>query len=79
MAAPTKARRLATLAAPLRPERAPWYVRLPVSPGLEETFPAPGWYWIPHDHPVAVYLGATFELAAVSLHRQIAAEQDRAA
>lgn len=74
----TAARRLAELAAPLRPERAPWYVRLPIPPGLEETFPAPGWYWVPPGHPVAVYLGASFELAAVQLHKMIAAEQTAA-
>jgi len=61
-------RRLAALARPLRPEKDPWYVRRPVEPGLERSFPADGWYWIPEGHPVAVFLGASFELAAHELH-----------
>lgn len=68
MAAGRAARRLSALAEALQPERSPYYVRLPVSPGLEHTFPAAGWYWVPNGHPVAVYLGASFELAAVELH-----------
>jgi hypothetical protein len=65
------ARRLAQLAASLEPERAPYYVRRPVPPGLERTFPAEGWYWVPHGHNVAVYLGASYELAYLALHEQI--------
>ena len=60
--------RLATLAEPLLPERAPYYVRRPVAPGLERQFPADGWYWVPADHSVAVFLGASFELASHELH-----------
>ncbi len=62
-------KRLETLAAPLKPERAPWYVRRPVSPGLERSFPADGWYWIPAGHPVAVFLGGSFEIAAHELYQ----------
>lgn len=61
-------RRLATLAKPLKPERAPYYVRRPVPPGLERQFPADGWYWVPAGHHVAVFLGGSFELAAHELH-----------
>ena len=68
------ARRLAELAAPLRPERAPYYVRLPVPPGLEQSFPAAGWYWVPAGHHFAVFLAASFEGAAVILHNLIIAE-----
>jgi hypothetical protein len=63
------ARRLETLAAPLAPERPPYYVRLPVNPGLEASFPAAGWYWVPAGHQFAVYLAASFETAAVQLHQ----------
>lgn len=66
--------RLGTLAKPLKPERTPWYVRWPVSPGLERSFPAEGWYWIPAGHPVAVYLAASFESAAHELRNMIDAE-----
>lgn len=62
------ARRLGALAAPLSPARAPYYVRLPVSPGLESTFPAPGWYWVPEGHTNAVFLAADAVTAAVQLH-----------
>jgi hypothetical protein len=62
------ARRLANLAGPLEPERAPYYVQLPVSPGLESHFPAAGWYWVPQGHATAVFLGASFDIAAIQLH-----------
>jgi hypothetical protein len=62
------ARRLASLAAPLGPERTPYYVQLPVTPGLEQHFPASGWYWVPHGHQTAAFLGASFDIAAVQLH-----------
>lgn len=62
-------RRLETFAAPLRPERAPFYVRLPVPPGLERTYPAEGWYWVPAQHTFAVFLGASEITAALALHR----------
>jgi hypothetical protein len=55
--------RLARLAAPLRPEREPYYVRHPVPPGLERQFPADGWYWVPKGHVVAVYLAQSEHLA----------------
>lgn len=64
-------RRLAALAAPLKPEKPPWYVRRPVSPGLERSFPADGWYWIPPHGRVAVFLAASFELAAHELHTML--------
>jgi hypothetical protein len=73
------ARRLTDLAAPLVPERGPFYVRLPVSPGLEATYQAPGWYWVPPQHHVAVYLGASFETAAVHLYRLNATHESQAA
>lgn len=63
------ARRLANLAGPLEPERDPYYVQMPVSPGLERHFPAAGWYWIPQGHQTAVFLGASFDVAAVQLHQ----------
>jgi hypothetical protein len=75
MAQVAAARRLAALAAPLKPEQAPFYMRPPVPPGLETTYPAPGWYWRPHGHPVAVYLGYSFELAAHTLRRLIEEEE----
>lgn len=68
------ARRLEALAAPLAPERLPYYVRLPVNPGLEETFPAAGWYWIPNGHHTAVYLAASSYTAAVILHHELTRE-----
>lgn len=71
-------RRLGELAARLKPDQAPFYIRPPVAPGLEGTYPAPGWYWRPHGHPVAVYLGYNFEIAAVTLHRLLQ-EQEEAA
>jgi hypothetical protein len=67
-------RKLAELSAPLRPERSPYYVRLPLAPGLESSFPAPGWYWVPNGHHVAVYLAYSFAAAAVQLERLIDAE-----
>lgn len=73
------ARRLAGLAAPLHPERAPYYVRTPVPPGLEDAFPAPGWYWVPRHHHVAVYLAASFDGAAVQLHKLATQQQEEAA
>jgi len=66
--------RLQALSKPLKPEKAPWYVRLPVPPGLERQFPADGWYWVPAKHHVAVFLGASFEIAAHELHTQIEQE-----
>lgn len=69
------ARRLAELAAPLEPRRAPFYVRPPVPAALADTFPAPGWYWVPAGHPFAVYLAYSFAGAAVRLH-QLARELD---
>lgn len=70
--------RLSTLARPLKPERPPWYVRRPVPPGLERSFPAEGWYWIPAGLPAAVFLGASFEIAAHELRTQIDQEIDHA-
>lgn len=64
--------RLAELSRPLKPEKAPYYVRRPVPPGLERQFPADGWYWVPSGHHVAVYLAASFELAAHELHTLLA-------
>lgn len=61
------ARRLELLAQPLKPTRAPFYVRQPVSPGLEKTYPAAGWYWVPHGHPFAVFLAASEISAAIAL------------
>jgi hypothetical protein len=69
-------RRLTALAAPLQPERPPYYVRLP-PPGLRATFPAPGWYWCPHGHPIAVYLGCSFDRAAFVLY-QLLEDQEAA-
>ncbi len=63
--------RLERLSRPLQPRRAPWYVRLPVDPGLERTFPAAGWYWIPDGHETAVYLGSSFEVCAHNLYTMI--------
>jgi hypothetical protein len=54
--------RLEQLAAPLRPVKAPWYVRHPVGAGLESQFPASGWYWIPAGHQVAVFLASGYDL-----------------
>jgi hypothetical protein len=68
------ARRLSQLAQPLDPQREPYYVRRPVPPGLERTFPAEGWYWIPSGHNYAVFLGASEVTAALELHRLIATE-----
>lgn len=71
MAQGRAARRLQALAAPLKPARDPYYVRLPVAPGLESAFPAAGWYWVPAGHQFAVYLAASFETAAVQLHQDL--------
>jgi hypothetical protein len=65
------ARRLAVLASLLEPERAPFYVRRPVPPGLQSSFPADGWYWVPHNHHVAVFAGASEVEVAVLLYRLI--------
>ena len=70
--------RLAVLAKPLKPEQEPWYVRQPVTPGLERSFPAEGWYWIPQGLPAAVYLGASFEIAAHELRTLIDREVEAA-
>jgi hypothetical protein len=78
MAQGRASRRLAVLAAPLAPEREPFYVRLPVAPGLETTYQAAGWYWVPRQHHTAVYLGGGFETAALALYR-LNAEQERTA
>lgn len=75
MAQATAARRLAALARPLKPEAPPFYMRPPVPPGQENAFPAPGWYWRPQGHPVAVYLGYSYELAAHTLRRLIEQEE----
>jgi hypothetical protein len=69
-----KTRRLARLAAPLKPEKSPYYVRLPVAPGLQDAFPATGWYWIPHGHDRVVFLGASEIDAARVLDRLIERE-----
>lgn len=66
--------RLQALSQPLKPEKAPYYVRRPVPPGLERQFPAEGWYWLPAGHHVAVFLGASFEIAAHELHVKIGEE-----
>jgi hypothetical protein len=51
----SKSERLANIAAPLKPTKAPWFQRgAPI--GLEGQFPADGWYWIPAGHAVAVFL-----------------------
>lgn len=77
--AATRTAKLAGLASPLRPERAPYYVRLQsVPPGLDDVFPAEGWYWVPHGHHTAVYLAATFERAAIQLDRLVRQEQEAA-
>jgi len=64
-------RHLGELARPLQPERTPWYVRRPIPPGLERSFPAEGWYWIPHGFNVAVFLAHSYELAAHELRNLI--------
>lgn len=66
--------RLEALSEPLKAEKAPYYVRRPVPPGLERQFPAEGWYWVPAGHRAAVFLGASFEIAAHELHTQIEQE-----
>lgn len=56
---PSARDRLRRLAAPLHPEREPYYLRVrDRPPTLRKTFPATGWYWRPADHPVAVFLGS---------------------
>lgn len=64
-------RRLAELAQPLEPERPPYYVRRPIPPALERAFPAEGWYWVPAEHHVAVFLAASFEAAAATLRETL--------
>lgn len=72
MQAGRASRRLAQLAAGLAPERKPYYVRRAEIPiALERAFPADGWYWVPADHHVAVFLGANFEIAAAELRDQL--------
>lgn len=65
-------RRLRELAQLLEPEVHPYYVRrAELSPPLRRHFPADGWYWVPHQHHVAVFAGATEIDVAVMLHRMI--------
>lgn len=65
---PSRTTRLAVLAAPLKPDRAPWYVwRNDVAPTLRRHFPADGWYWVPQGHGIAIYLAATYEDAVYEL------------
>jgi hypothetical protein len=44
-------------------------MRPPVAPGLEDTYPAAGWYWIPAGQITAVFLASNEPYATVVLHR----------
>jgi hypothetical protein len=46
-------------------------VRRPIPPALERAFPAEGWYWVPAEHHVAVFLAASFEAAAATLRETL--------
>jgi hypothetical protein len=77
---PRNADRLAHVAAALRPEKPPWYVRAAeLAPGLETTFPADGWYWIPRGMHTAVYLGRSSGVAEHILRRELEREEREAA
>jgi hypothetical protein len=71
--------KLAALARPLKPERAPYYLRAENRPvTLRRELPATGWYWRPAGHPVAVYLGRNYDEARDELvdhlRRQLTSE-----
>jgi hypothetical protein len=64
--------RLEALARPLRPERAPYFMRMKDRPvTLRRVFPAEGWYWRPRGHPVAVFLGRNYDEARDELIEQL--------
>lgn len=68
--------RLARLAAPLAPAKAPWFVRgHAITPGLEAQFPAEGWYWIPRGHSVAVFLARSARVGEYHLRRALEREE----
>lgn len=72
--------RLAQVAKPLKPAKCPWYVRAAtLSPGLEATFPADGWYWVPAGFATAVYLARSSTLAEHILRRQLERAESEAA
>ncbi|MFL5910777.1 MAG: hypothetical protein ACJ768_09455 [Gaiellaceae bacterium] len=64
MAKPTAKQRLTALARQLRPEQPPFFERAELRPiTLRRVYPATGWYWRPHGHPVAVFLGRNYDEA----------------
>jgi hypothetical protein len=74
---PSKSDRLAQIAAPLKPVKSPWFQRrAPV--GLEGTFPADGWYWIPNGHATAVFLGRDAGMAEYILRGLLQRELEAA-
>jgi hypothetical protein len=60
MARRTAESKLGQLASELGAERAPYYMR-DRPRALTRTFPAPGWYWVPSGHQIAVYLGWNYD------------------
>jgi hypothetical protein len=48
-------------------------VRRPIPPGLQSTFPADGWYWMPQGHHTVVFLAASEIDAAIELDRRLTA------
>jgi hypothetical protein len=64
--------KLRDLAAPLRPERLPYFQRADRRPvTLRRELPATGWYWRPAGHPVSVFLGRNYDEALLELVDQL--------
>lgn len=69
---PSKQTKLIALARALEPERAPYYLAAESRPvTLRRELPATGWYWVPHGHPVAVFLGRNYDEARDELVDQL--------
>lgn len=58
----TSGEKLRELAAPLKPAKAPFYVR-ERPPTLAKTYPADGWYWIPQGHSFPIWLAKSYDEA----------------
>ena len=76
MARANRTDKLARLAKPLRPTRAPWF-QADAPPGLEAAFPAPGWYWVPAGAQVAEWLARDYVEAYHRLRRLIEDQEAR--
>ena len=62
----SKTRKLARLARPLRPARAPWYVQH-AAPGT----PLAGWWWQPCDAERPLPLAINYDAAVIAIAAQL--------